>query len=186
MKDFRTIIPLVITFFLILSSCANSSYMKTIEKDTSKEVKLNYSVKKIEIYDQRPIISDMDIKLPFISTPNQLITNYPPVDSTLQNLIKTTILEKTDENTPEIDINVSIVKAYKEFSATFWSETEKAFVEIQLDIIDTSETPSFLCSSHAEFFIKSGDAKTKRLESLYRNAYKAAIVDCINKLNSEK
>lgn len=170
---------------LFLVSCSANRYLNYINTKIDKDIKANLNVDSIRVFDHRTNISDSDIKLPFISYPKQLIKNIPPLDSTHIETIKNTIKQSCSGDGDRIRINVNIIEAYKEFSATFASEKEKVYVEIQLDMVDNQGNLSVLCSSHAEYDLTVSDAKHKNFEELYLLAFKGAIITCLEKVKNE-
>lgn len=176
----------LISLLLVMNSCMSTKLIsQKLDQYLEKDLKLNYFINSIEVYDHRDSISNEDIKLPFISHPKQKITNITPLDGTHISIIKNTLKERSTTTGNPARINVNIVKAYKEFSATFWNEKERVFVELQLDMIDQSNNISVLCSSHAEYNYTSGDAKHKRIEMFYQKAFKGALIDCLSKVEND-
>ncbi|MCG6190306.1 hypothetical protein [Maribellus maritimus] len=180
----RNIIYLLICS-LFLVSCSANRYLNYINTKINNDIKVNLNVDSISIFDHRTNISDSDIKLPFMSHPKQLVRNIPPIDSTHIETIKNTIKQSCSGDEERVRINVNIVEAYKEFSATFASEKEKVYVEIQLDMVDSQSNLSVLCSSHAEYDLTVSDAKHKNFEELYLLAFKGAIITCLEKVKNE-
>ncbi len=174
-----------ILYSLFLVGCSANRYLNYINTKIDKDIKAKLNVDSIGVFDHRTNISDSDIKLPFISHPKQLIKNIPPLDSIHIETIKNTIIQSCTGDGERIKINVNIIKAYKEFSATFTSEKEKVYVEIQLDIIDIQGNLSVLCSSHAEYDLTVSDAKHKNFEELYLLAFKGAVITCLEKSKNE-
>jgi len=170
---------------LFFVSCSANKYLTYIDTKIDKDIKVDLNVDSIRVFDHRTDISDSDIELPFLSHPNQLIKNTPPLDSTHIGIIKSTIKQSCVGEGDKVRINVNLIDAYKEFSATFTSEKEKVYVELQLDMMDSQGNLSVLGTSHAEYDLTLMDAKHKNFEELYLLAFKGAIIDCLERTKNK-
>lgn len=161
------------TFFsllvvLLMSSCVN---LDKIFNNDYKVVSLNIpaSIESIEFYDKREIVSSGDIALPVISMPNQFIAHYPAFEAshkiTLTDLLYKNF--KSGENKSFIII-IELLEGVKEFSTTFWNETERVKVKLRITLKNDGEV--YFSETEGEYFVSSADAKYKRFEELYQRA----------------
>ncbi len=160
---------LLILISLLLFSCKSPKFI-TSEKNYNK-LNLGFSSDSISIIDERVTISQDEMKIPFISVPNQLYNYYPKLNQEYQDIIKNTIYENlnTASKTNSI-ITVYVIEARKEFSTTFSAEQELVAITLKLVIEIDGEKIEIIESG--KFYKRSMDATYKYFEKLFQESLK--------------
>ncbi|HYG38622.1 MAG TPA: hypothetical protein VD908_08390 [Cytophagales bacterium] len=169
----------IISILIILSSCVSRKIIN-YERFTEKPLAIDYKVGFINIQDLRKNISSQPLHLPFISSPGLRWKNVPPVEGYREMINETIKRNFTGTDTP-INLTIYLEDGFKEFSASFWNETEFTFVKIQIEAKDGNNNV-LACSSQEGFTVKSPDAKYKRFEKQYQATLKNAIYNCLKRL----
>lgn len=171
-----------VLLLLALSSCGPSRYISQLESNNLKNLSLDYNIASVEVIDERLNVSNYPIRLPFVSSPGQLIKNVPVIDSTHRRIIESVIRKNCSGSGDPVLVEVHLLNGYKQFSATFWNETEKAYVQLQIRIRKGNDN-FILCDSYADYHINSVDARSRRIERLYQLALEGAVINCLNYLD---
>ncbi|GMQ24443.1 hypothetical protein Aoki45_11250 [Algoriphagus sp. oki45] len=163
------------TFLLFLTSCATNHVLSNFQQEYSTPLNLDYLVLETQVIDLRNNISNGEMKIPILSSPNQLIRHTPILTNNHHQLIANTIMENTTGNGVQLKVKVNILESYKEFSSTWSTEKEKGFARIQIDFLDPI-SGRFIGSSNAtgEIFFESIDSTPQRMEEVYQLSLKAA------------
>lgn len=171
------------TFLLFLTSCATTNVISNLQQEYSTPLFLEYHVLETEIVDLRENTSDGEIKIPFLSRPNQLIKHTPAFTDSHHLVIANTISENTTGKGAELKVKVSILESYKEFSSTWSTEKEKGFARIQIDFLDPI-SGRFIGSSNASggIFYESIDSTPQRMEEVYQLSLKAVTRMCLESI----
>ncbi|PHI18021.1 hypothetical protein CEQ90_20100 [Lewinellaceae bacterium SD302] len=155
-------------FFPLLSLLFISCVTTNLEKGKVQpfdKLRLDYNITEIKILDKRSkeILTD-EAKIPFISRPKQIRVFYPRISDIHKSIIEKSISDsfKPIRDSSNTVVVVNFLRAEKQFSATSTSETEKAIISIELMLIKSTKRMSAVASE--EYFFKSIDAKSKRLE----------------------
>ncbi len=157
---------------LCFFSCEVNSKLTQLETRSTEHLSLDFSVDTIIFDDSRSKIDVGAIRLPFISLPNQNIKHALEFGVQYERIIANEI-EKQCIGYDAVVAKVFVIEAYKEFSATWSTEKERAFVKLKLEF--TFDDGRVIWSeSTADYFVTSIDAKHKHLERLFVIALKAA------------
>ncbi len=171
------------TYLLFLTSCATNNVFSKLQQEYSTPLNLEYLVLETELIDLRKNISDGEMKIPFMSSPNQLIKHTPIFTDNHHQIIASTIIENTTGNGVQLKVKVNILESYKEFSSTWSTEKEKGFARIQIDFLDAI-SGRFIGSSNAtgEIFFESIDSSPQRMEEVYQLSLRAATRMCLESI----
>lgn len=172
-----------VPILLFLSSCASNNVLTRIQQEYSTPLNLEYLVLETQVIDLRENTSDGEIKIPFMSRPNQLIKHIPIFTDIQHLVIANTIAENTTGNGVQIKVKVNILESYKEFSSTWSSEKEKGYARLQVDFLDPLSGKSIYSSSASgEVFFESIDSTPQRMEEVYQLSLKAVTRMCLESI----
>ena len=173
---FSILLVISITFF----SCKSSKFI-TINYDYPK-LNLDFVSSRISIIDNRETVSqEEDIKLPFVSHPNQLYEFHPKIKEQYKDIIEQTINENLNKNSQiNSTISVFVLEARKKFSATFFTEQELVLMKLKFVIDNNRETQELIESS--KFCRRSMDATYKKFEKLFQMALKETTYNALKKM----
>jgi hypothetical protein len=168
---------------LFHTSCATSNVLTNLQQEYSTPLNLEYLVLETEVIDLRENISAGEIKIPIMSSPNQLIKHTPLFTDSHHQVIANAITANTTGNGVQIKVKVKILESYKEFSSTWTSEKEKGFAKIQIDFLDPI-SGRFIGSSNASggIFFESIDSTPQRMEEVYQLSLKAVTRMCLESI----
>lgn len=179
----RLRLTLIYLLMLLLTSCNAPKFVTNHEE--YPKVNLDLGVDFVIIEDKRENVSiSDDLKLPFISKAGQYDIVIPPLKSAHEDIIKQTISDNLNPDSKNKgSLTVQLINARKEYSATFWSERETAFIE--LIIIAKTRGKEFQATASREFMRKSVDATYKTTEKVFRSTLKEVTYDALKKLDSK-
>lgn len=174
--------------FILLFICNLTSCKVALPYDnTLNKIGFNAKINSISFKDLRNNVAQLgeDIKLPTISTPNQLREFVPALLQSHEMVMKQVILENLSENAMvEYDFLVEIVEAKKIFSATWTAEKEE--VKIHLKVTISNKNIQRWSEASGEYVISSFDANNKKFEMLYLLALKNVTYKAIEMLHKQK
>ena len=176
---------LVLLIIAFLTGCASKTYLARAKEETLPPLNLSYHVQSIEINDNRVESSTEEMKLPIVSRPDQLIRHRPFLTPAHTAVIEKVIMDNASNAGPPVRAVVNILEGYKEFSATWSSEMEKGFAQVQIVFVDVETgEPITGCDSNGEFFIQSMDATPKKMEEVYQITLKKVIYNCLKYIHN--
>ncbi|WP_114780693.1 hypothetical protein [Botryobacter ruber] len=171
---------LVLLVIAFLTGCASKTYLSRAKEEVLPPLNLAYHVQSIEILDERVESSTEEMKLPIVSRPDQLIRHRPFLTPPHKAVIEKVIQDNALASGTPVRAVVTILESYKEFSATWSSEMEKGFAQVQIRFVDIeSGEPITGCDSSGEFFIQSMDATPNKMEEVYQITLKRVVYNCL-------
>ncbi len=181
------VIILAVISLAILAGCASKQAF--LRDSAPNPKKANLSVISIDISDLRENTTDREIKIPVLTWPGQSDKIRPRLTVQHKHLIDTEIRKHVTNTGVPVKIHVSIQEAYKEFSASWFSENEHVEIHIKIDIYDGIHSP-FLVSAYGNsvYDMTSIDASPEYIEKMYQKAIRSGIKKAfreISKINDK-
>ena len=169
---------------VVLSSCQTS---RLVSQYTSSAPVHNiaFSIENVTVEDLRENTSRSDMRLPFVSVPNQYIKHIPALSGEHINAIHQEAARHFMGEGSPVFVRVSIEDAYKEFSAGWYNETERGFAAVSIVLENSDGTTAAWSAATAEFFVSSMDATHKRTEQVYQIALKKAVNHCLEQIQQK-
>ncbi|NQY67131.1 MAG: hypothetical protein HRT72_05330 [Flavobacteriales bacterium] len=165
---------LIISLLFFLSSCGPASLITQFNGYSDTELNLPIYIEGIIYKDARKKVDQSVIELPSVFASNQVIKHNPILIPFHQNEMSRVIRSHCKGGKDTASVLIIITDSYQEFSATWWQQTEKAHVELDM-IFQLKNKYNYSANSKAEYYISSGNAKPKRSETLYRIALKNGV-----------
>ncbi|WP_299984492.1 hypothetical protein [uncultured Pontibacter sp.] len=177
---------LAVAIVCLLSGCAANTYVSQVKQNNLPPLNLAFSVQEVQITDSRKDQSIEDIKLPLVSKPNSLIKHVPTLTATHQQIIENVIKENTTNAGIPVKAVINIPDSYKEFSATWSSEKERGFAQVQINLVNQESGELITaCDSSGELFVQSIDATNERMEEIYQLTIKNVIYNCLKSMSGQ-
>ena len=166
---------------IALSGCkANqlaAEYQKTIETSLAIPLQPN----NITIQDIRADTTSKPLKIPGMSMPGQNRKVSPALAPTHRAILTEQVRNNMTGDGPAVDVVIILKEAYQEFSATAFSEKERGYAQLTIELYDpATQQKQIWCSSNGEFFIQSIDATPQRTEKIYQIALGKAANMCLS------
>jgi len=174
---------LILPAVLILTNCVSlikDSYMR--QQVIPEPVPTGFAVSHVEIIDDRDDFDMREIKIPFMSFPGNHDRISPALTKDHVDLIRSEVGRYFIQGGKEAQVEVHILSAMKDFSASFSAETE--YVSVELRIIFTSDSRNAAATGSTVFTISSMDASVQYTEKLYQNALVHSIRKAFNQMLS--
>ena len=132
------------------------------------------TIGELTFVDERGSITQGELKIPKLSTPNQNTVYYPPLTEPLKDEIRNLFLSYVGGEGPAHTFTVTINEAVMKFEAGLMKEKEQATWSVAI----RSETDRFesRASSEAEYFAESADASEGYLTKLNDKTMRIALL----------
>jgi hypothetical protein len=124
---------------VLMTSCVNLDKIFTTDYDTAT-LKIPASIDSIDFHDRRSRVSPGDIPLPVFSSPNQLIVHYPELNPAHKRLVFDLVNRNFTPGAIRVyHADIEVIEGFKEFSATFSSETERVRIGLRITLSNEHE-----------------------------------------------
>lgn len=173
----------IATLSSLVISCVSIKQTPKILDEDVPNVNLAYQVQRIEIVDNRRNVSSGEMKIPTFSTPKSYTKHSPAVTVEHRREIEDFFKNNIKGSGPSVQAIVILVDAYKEFSATATTETERGYVKLKVALYDIATDKQLIsCESAANFGVESRDASQEKMEKVYQYTLRKAIYKCFRSI----
>lgn len=173
-------LPYVLFALLLMTGCRANQLIAEYQRAEQASLAIDLRVSDLTIVDARPDTTSQALKLPFMSLPGQQRVRSPTLTADHRNLLIGQVRGNFTGEGPPVDVRLILQEAYQEFSANAWSERERGYARLTIELYPPgSEQKQVWCSSNGEFFIQSADATAKRTEAIYQVALQRAVNLCL-------
>ena len=142
----------------------------------AKKISAALTITAIDVVDGRKKVDTAAVHIPGFTFNKIGDTVNPPLTAAQSQIIKDEIARYASGGATKVRLKATVTKGIKEYSMGFFNSREYAGADINIELWDTVHGAQlFSTTGEADYEVKSTQADTAFLESLYRKALKTCV-----------